>query len=364
MSDRGEYRSFFVSILDDLEFQAMDGLVFKLLFALKMSLGPAGIGILRKLDLVEKLGCSLDELESSLATLEAPKPGETHGWILRERNIVWLINGLRHELGISRNSANHRKMIVRQLKPLGDKPIVRKFVSYYREWFDASSPQPPTIDRGQEGADEGSKGGREGVADHTKREAKRPSDHPETHPATSDSDRRLLNRFYRNSTPARIAEVEGQLADALSAQGARVRKGEYVKARSRAHLDRCIEETIAQGVKDPDKAIVVVLRKLGDPEKDSNGDYPIEAARKADKADEELAKEYKRQRWEFSVDWGKDHPDEMTEFQELATAELGSDSDVPGYEQLHRMFVSQKVAEAAGFPSYEEWLAQREVTAA
>jgi hypothetical protein len=93
MSDRGEYRSFFVSILDDLDFQAMDGLVFKLLFALKMSLGPAGIGILRKLDLVEKLGCSLDELESSLVVLEAPKPGETHGWILRERNIVWLING-------------------------------------------------------------------------------------------------------------------------------------------------------------------------------------------------------------------------------------------------------------------------------
>jgi hypothetical protein len=88
-----------------------------------------------------------------------------------------------------------------------------------------------------------------------------------------------LNRFYRGATPARIAEVEGQLADALSARGARVRKGEYVKARSRAHLDRCIEETIAQGVKDPDKAIVVVLRKLGDPEKDRNGDYPIEAER-------------------------------------------------------------------------------------
>jgi hypothetical protein len=82
-------------------------------------------------------------------------------------------------------------MIVRQLKPLGDKPIVRKFVAYYREWFDTTSPQPPTIERGREGAAEGSRGGREGAADHTKREAKRPSDHPETHPATSDSDRRL-----------------------------------------------------------------------------------------------------------------------------------------------------------------------------
>jgi hypothetical protein len=364
MSDRGEYRSFFVSILDDLDFQAMEPRVFKLLFALKMSLGPAGIGILRKLDLVEKLGCSLDELESSLVVLETPKPGESHGWILRERNIVWLINGLRHELGISRNSANHRKMIVRQLKPLGDKPIVRKFVSYYHEWFDTTSPQPPTIDRGREGADEGSREGREGAADHTKREAKRPSDHPETHPATSDSDRRLLNRFYGTSTPARIAEVEGQLADALSARGARVRKGEYVKARSRDHLDRCIEETIAQGVKDPDKAIVVVLRKLGDPEKDRNGDYPTEALSKRNKADDELSDEYKRQRWEFTVEWGKNNPDQMTEFQEMATAELGPDSDVPGYEQLHRMFVTQKAAEAGGFPEYDAWLAQREVTAA
>jgi len=134
-----------------------------------------------------------------------------------------------------------------------------------------------------------------------------------------------------------------------------------VKARSSAHLADCLRDTIQTGVKDPDKAIVIVLRKLADPEKENTknaaGDYPTTAEAKRTKADEKAADEYKRQRNEFAEEWGKDHPDEMTAIQDRATVTLGPEVNVPGYDLLHRLFVSQKAAEAGGFPNFETWSA-------
>lgn len=160
MSDRGEYRSIYCSILDDPEFQDMDPLTFKVFFALKMSLGAAGIGVPRKLVLAEQVKCSPGAIELAFCELETPKPDHQLGWILRDRKVVWIINGLRFEegLGLSPNSRQHCTFIRNRLKPLGDGEVVRRFRAYYAHWFAKGE--------GQEGAKRGPEGGREAVSDH------------------------------------------------------------------------------------------------------------------------------------------------------------------------------------------------------
>jgi hypothetical protein len=258
MSDRGEYRSFFVSILDDLDFQAMEPLVFKLLFALKMSLGPAGIGILRKLDLVEKLGCSLDELESFSGR---PRDAET------------------------RRSARM------------DPPREEHRVAHKR-----AAPRA----------------------------------------------------FYAGATPERRAKVLSELAAALSPKGVRVRGNDFARAKDRAHLDRCIARTIADEIRIPDRAIVVLMKKLQDEEKDDRGRYPGEANVERDKA--VIAKEnaYDRARRAAANDWSKDNPDELARLQK--TARLNCPAEGQLGDIARNSWLLQEISKRNGFPDYETWL--------
>jgi hypothetical protein len=346
MSDRGEHRSFYVSILDDPDFQSMEGLVFKLLFALKLMLGAGGIGAIRKLGLTEVLGCSLDELEKSFVVLETAKPGEEFGWILRERNIVWLINGLRHERGLSPKSPQHRQYIANQLKPLGNRLIVQRFRSHYPEWFD------PTPDVDKSGAKKGPSRGQAGVSDHRERDGA--SDSTETDTETSDSDRRFLETFYAGATPERRAKVLSELAAALSPKGVRVRGNDFARAKDRAHLDRCIARTIADEIRIPDRAIVVLMKKLQDEEKDDRGRYPGEANVERDKA--VIAKEnaYDRARRAAANDWSKDNPDELARLQK--TARLNCPAEGQLGDIARNSWLLQEISKRNGFPDYETWL--------
>lgn len=357
MTDRGEHRSFYVSILDDPDFQSMDGQTFKLLFALKLMLGAAGIGVVRRLALAEVLGCSPEEIERSFGILEMPKPGEEFGWILRERNIVWLVNGLRHERGLSTKSPQHRSYVANQLKPLGTtRSIIARFRSYYPEWF---GPTPDVEKReGQEGVERGYSGGQEGVRDHRERERK--SDSTET--LTSDSDRRFLEAFYADAIPKRRAEIATQLVAALSRPGARIRGNDYAQAKDRGHLDRCIAKTMAERIDKPNSAIVVLLKKLQDEEKDDRGRYPGEANVDREKA--AIAKDdaYDRARRSAANDWAKEHG---TEFEQLEQAAFlncsikGTAGDI-----VRNSWLLQEICKRISFPPFEEWLSTREVTAA
>lgn len=161
MSDRGEYRPWYVAITDDADFQIMAGDVFKLLFVLKMSLPASGVGVIHMLVTAERCGCSVAELTERLNILAVPKPDSPRGWIVRDRNIVWIVNGLENEQGLSPNSPHHRTFIASTLRPLGEKQIVRDFRAYYAAWFD--EPPADTIER----AERGPEGGLEGVADHS-----------------------------------------------------------------------------------------------------------------------------------------------------------------------------------------------------
>jgi len=359
VNDRGEHRSFYVSILDDPDFQSMDGLVFKLLFALKLMLGAGGIGTIRKLGLTEVLGCSLDELENAFAVLETAKPGEEFGWILRERNIVWLINGLRHERGLSPKSQQHRQYIANQLKPLGHRSIVQRFRSHYPEWFDPT----PDVDKAgaKERAERGPKEGQAGVSDHRERDSDSDGSETETETSDSDSERRFLEMFYADAKPERRAYVRRELAAALSPQGARVRGNDFARAKDRGHLDRCIRQTMAENIRIPDRASVVLLKKLQDEEKDERGRYPGEANVDREKA--VLAKDdaYDRARRAAANAWSKEHPDEMENLQRAAWLTCSVHGSIG--DRVRNSWLLQEISTLIAFPNFEAWAAG-EVTAA
>jgi hypothetical protein len=347
LSDRGEYRPFFGSILDDPDFQAMPGDDFKVLFALKLLLGPAGIGVPRLLSLAEAVGRSPDELAESLALLERPKPGEEYGWILRERNIVWIVNGLRHEL-LKPNNHPHKKRIAMQVQALGNKPIVRLFRSYYHEWFDQPT---PSID----GPKREPKGSLEGVSRHkSESETKRDETKSETETGTIEGAQGFLDRFYRDATPARRAEVEAQIYASLSPAGARLRGNDHVLAKNRAHLERCIARTMAETIRIPDRAIVVLLKKLQDEEKNERGRYPGEANVDRDKA--VIAKEnaYDRARRAAANDWSKDNPDELERLKKTAWLNCPAKGELG--DVARNSWLLQEISKRNAFPDYETWL--------
>lgn len=161
MSDRGEFRSFYTSIIDDPDWQQLPDSAKSLLFTLKHALGPAGIGIVHMRVLEEQLNCDQESLAARFECLEEKKPMHDRGWIVRDRNVVWLVHGLKFEGHLSAGSKNHRAFIENQIRPLGDeKPIVRAFRSYYADWFS------PAVDPPKTGGVEGFRRGSEGVADN------------------------------------------------------------------------------------------------------------------------------------------------------------------------------------------------------
>jgi hypothetical protein len=73
----------------------------------------------------------------------------------------------------------------------------------------------------------------------------------------------FLARFYGNAPRERWRDVVAQLCATLGA-GARLKRGALVRAGSPERLAAKIREVIAEGVRDPDKAIRVLLLKLND----------------------------------------------------------------------------------------------------
>ncbi|HWL41041.1 MAG TPA: hypothetical protein VNO75_12470 [Gemmatimonadaceae bacterium] len=134
MDDRGDYRSIYCSLADDPDFRDMTPMTVKVFVVLRLTLGAAGIGVPRKLVVMEQVSCSAAELEAALVELETPKPDQQMGWIRRDRKAIWIVNALRFEPGLSPKSADHRKFVQKFLIPLGDSPVAQEFRLYYKEW--------------------------------------------------------------------------------------------------------------------------------------------------------------------------------------------------------------------------------------
>lgn len=137
MNNRGEYRAIYTAFRDDPDVHRLSDRAHRVLLTLKLTLPAIGIGVVYPLQLSEQCNCTVKQLDAALAELETPKPGEAYGWIAREKNIVWIVNGLRYEPTLSAdNVKKHRPFVHRLLAQLGERPaIVARFKAYYAEWF-------------------------------------------------------------------------------------------------------------------------------------------------------------------------------------------------------------------------------------
>lgn len=139
----------------------------------------------------------------------------------------------------------------------------------------------------------------------------------------ADVGKRFLATFYRGASAKRLADVRRQIFATLDAGGAKL-KDQRVRAGSEARLVAKMREVIAEGVNDADKAIVVLLLKLGDT---SDGSAPgvaaaaaVEREERATEADIAAAKQ-----------WVLDHQDVL----DRINAQI--DRDVPGnFDEMHQ----------------------------
>lgn len=127
MLGRGSYRSIHTVIVDGPDFQALSPGAKLVWYTLKMTLGPSGIDVVPALvaTLVERTGADQKQVEKGLAQLEA------NGWVRRERNLVWMVDGLRHDPHFSLDNQNHRTKIAKHANGLPRLAIVDAFRTHY-----------------------------------------------------------------------------------------------------------------------------------------------------------------------------------------------------------------------------------------
>lgn len=321
MNDRGEYRGIFVSFADDPDAHALSGDAVKLLLMLKLTLPPTGIGIVYLSKLCDQVNCERARLDQVFAELEAPKPGRDRGWIVRERNVVWIVNALAFETNL--NPANQKKHVpfVRKLIAQLDSrlEIVSAFKKTYPQWFQGdpitsakpsntvsdslSKPKhlhttplhsnPNSGDLEQERAR--SDGLSHAAAPLTDALAQLPK------PALD-----FLRTFYpRNTANAeRRTDVAQQLCATLN--GGAEYRGQRVQAFTVDRLATKCRDVMREGVRDPDKAIAVLLLKLGDT---SDQSAPGVTVAKIDAAQSLADERETNADLERASAWLSDHPD-------------------------------------------------------
>lgn len=138
-SDRGNYRALYASFWDDADQQALSHLAYRVLTTLKGTLPATGIGVVFDDMLAERCACTVPEIQAAYAELERAKGDSGIGWIVRERNVIWLVNGLRYEPNLRPSDVKHQQHVVEWLTQFGGAKssldVVRRYRSYYAEWF-------------------------------------------------------------------------------------------------------------------------------------------------------------------------------------------------------------------------------------
>jgi hypothetical protein len=125
MSSRGEYRAIHTVLIDGADYQALSPAAKLVLLTLKLQLGPSGIDVLYPAVLEEQTGLSHDQVMLALTTLEHT------GWIQRERNVVWIVEGLKHDPHFNTKLPNHRKGLAGHIAGLPRLRIVARFIAAY-----------------------------------------------------------------------------------------------------------------------------------------------------------------------------------------------------------------------------------------
>lgn len=347
MSERGEYRSFYTALADDPDIHTMSPVAFKLFAMLKLSLPATAIGVVYPSKLCDQVGVEREELERAFGELEAPKGASGRGWIVRDRNVVWIVNAFACEPNLTPTNVRKHVPFVRRLVAQlnANLPIVQAFKEHYRQWFDGESkgyanpinrvsnpPSDPENEGNRKGNDTLSK--QKPSLDKTiqnsgdlDRERGATADAP-TGPSASaplslvDLPEDVVAfgaRFYRSAEPKRRRDIAEQLC--RLANGASIDyKGQPVRAGS---VDRLVAACRSiRALEKPDSAIAYLLAKLGDTTELTAAQV---ARDKAERASDERATEHDLAAADA---WLSDRPDIAADIDATLEAQgFGANSD-------------------------------------
>jgi hypothetical protein len=104
-----------------------------------MKLGMSGIGVMYPGKLADLTGIPYAEIDAAMVELEVTQ------WIKRDRSVVWIRNGLKHDPYINLQNVNHVIPIVRHLAGLPQTKLVGEFCAYYGldpAWVENGVPKP------------------------------------------------------------------------------------------------------------------------------------------------------------------------------------------------------------------------------
>lgn len=141
MAEKGEYRSIYVAVLDDHDFQELSACARACFWVLKMRLGMAGIAPFQPETLPRYTGFPAEETTRALQELVDGR------WLAIERTVYWLRNGLRHDPSEPLKSPNLVKSIQAHLRTLPKLPIANEFAAYYG----LEAPFPEVVEDGEHG---------------------------------------------------------------------------------------------------------------------------------------------------------------------------------------------------------------------
>jgi hypothetical protein len=128
------WRAIYTSIDDDRDWRHLAPLSKCVFETLKRQLGQYGIEVVALETLPRIINCSQAQLDLALEELERDKPGKDHGWIRREDDVIWIVNGLRFEPSLTLTNNLHRTAAARfgrHLYALTGLTIVCEFMAYY-----------------------------------------------------------------------------------------------------------------------------------------------------------------------------------------------------------------------------------------
>jgi hypothetical protein len=120
-------------------------------------------------------------------------------------------------------------------------------------------------------------------------------------------------------------------------------------------LDRTLREVMEMQIRIPDRAIVVALKKLKDPETDNRGRTATEAASEAQREDDALTTRWRRDQQRAIDAWIEKNPEAFAELDEQVRSSVVAEADSPGWAVEYRGRLAQAIAAKTGAPTYDDW---------